>query len=535
MVLQTISQNLNQWLGPWLLRNGLTFRYVLSRPGGVLTDNPTLDALCGISWAQKLISIEAHHEGNRKVLNNNNNNNNTTNTEKDLETASSIRLRVLESYLRPALVPNERFSDIRRFQFHFRFVAWARSEFLVTKYRDSLKRIMISNPSIANSPQLEPTMNKTPFRLFDTETTTSTKSLLSRLPTSAQVKRFMEMEGWSENKNLSATHIPMTQLVTTKLGGEMICNTPRFCCAYVENDDHVDTSKLSLEEIIEVAGGHVIACGPLNALCEDSGIFQFWTRDYVESLGRYLWQRAQQKQQRSTIILDVGSGDGLLAQLLRDYFEQRRDASVMLESRTRSRKAQSQRQKRFPTNQSHNVSPTTAAVHSLPSVPSVVATDDGSWRIGEKAPVERWNVEDALAQYCYQYPEDGQSPPIQTIVLCSWMPMNEDWSALFRSSKVDEYILIGECDDGQCGDSWETWGNTSVLDEEISVENVSTSSLASTNQGHHATKNDDPIPPYCVDNYERVDMNELGKHQFSRFDCRYSKSGRTVSFRRMVT
>jgi hypothetical protein len=346
----------------------------------------------------------------------------------------------------------------------------------------------------------------------------------------------MDMEDWSEDKNLAATHVPMTELVTSKLGGQVLSNTPRFCCAYVEDDHHVDTSQLSLEEIIEVAGGHVTAGGSLNALCEVSGIFQFWTRDYIEALGRYLWLRAQEKQQHPTVILDVGSGDGLLAQLLRDYFEQQQNyISVMPEPRNRLRKARSYKQQRFPTKHAHKPTPTNAAVHSPPNVPSVVATDDGSWRIEEKAPVERWNVEDALVQYCYKYLGDGQSQPKQTIVLCSWMPMNEDWSKLFRSSKVDEYILIGECDDGQCGDPWETWGNTSALDEEIIIENTSMSSLANTDYEQPATntKNNDPIPPYRVDGYERVDLNELAKHQFSRFDCRYSKSGRTVSFRRI--
>ena len=47
-----------------------------------------------------------------------------------------------------------------------------------------------------------------------------------------------------------------------------------------------------------------------------------------------------------------------------------------------------------------------------------------------------------------------------SMVLCAWMPMGRDLSRAFRRCEsVQEYVLLGEADDGACGDNWETWGN----------------------------------------------------------------------------
>ena len=111
--------------------------------------------------------------------------------------------------------------------------------------------------------------------------------------------------------------------------------------------------------------------------------------------------------------------------------------------------------------------------------------------------------------------------------------MNEDWTSIFRSHQVDEYVLIGECDDGQCGESWETWGNPNsfVEDFDVKVEAESTGDISSTTSGSE-TNTKLPLIPYELDGYTRHDLNELASDQFSRFDCQSSKTGRTVSFRK---
>jgi len=79
-------------------------------------------------------------------------------------------------------------------------------------------------------------------------------------------------------------------------------------------------------------------------------------------------------------------------------------------------------------------------------------------------------------------------------------------------------LISSECDDGQCGDNWETWGNPTSFLEDLDEDSATLSSAAA---------------PYTVDGYARKDLDELSPFQFSRFDCRSSKAGKTVSFRKM--
>ena len=115
----------------------------------------------------------------------------------------------------------------------------------------------------------------------------------------------------------------------------------------------------------------------------------------------------------------------------------------------------------------------------------------------------------------------------QLIVLCSWMPMQEDWTQDMRSIQggADEYILIGESDDGNCGHNWYTWGNAEFYDYQDSKDNNEEGEVL-------VDMNDVPIPPYLLDGYERLDLDDLSKLQFSRFDSSDSSVGCTVSFRR---
>jgi hypothetical protein len=121
--------------------------------------------------------------------------------------------------------------------------------------------------------------------------------------------------------------------------------------------------------------------------------------------------------------------------------------------------------------------------------------------------------------------------------------MNEDWSATFRHYGVDEYILIGEADEGQCGDLWLTWGNHHFLSDLASQQhgtNISYNGGGGDQQSNYSSddnvsKNHEPVQQaalYEVDGYVRKDLIELQKFQFSRFDSSTSKYGKTVSFRR---
>ena len=79
----------------------------------------------------------------------------------------------------------------------------------------------------------------------------------------------------------------------------------------------------------------------------------------------------------------------------------------------------------------------------------LVATDSGARELAacEPGAVEARDYRSALLEHAPH------------AVLCSWMPLGEDWTAAFRSSEsVETYLLLGEVDDGCCGRPWETWG-----------------------------------------------------------------------------
>ena len=291
-----------------------------------------------------------------------------------------------------------------------------------------------------------------------------------------------------------------------------------------------DISSAGIEDVLEVVTkGYVKNCGPLNALCQEANFYQLYSKEYIQQLGDYLLKRTAARRvemkadvkephnkdnemlhdkplvSTDTIILDIGAGDGVLMHCIRDYMERKILGLTLTENKKGKRRKDSRRTNKK--NRSSNV-----------VLPTMVATDDMSWRIFAKAQVEKLSVEQALEKYATSTTsndtdgnssEKDPSQKPQVIVLCSWMPMGQDWTSHFRSAKVDEYILIGEADDGSCGDNWLTWGNPAFYDG----DGV-------------------PTPSYVKEGYQRLDMDPLTKYQFSSFDLKNSKSSKTVSFRR---
>jgi hypothetical protein len=550
MVFLNLTKSFNQWLGPFLLRQGLRARCVLGQ--GVLRDSPRTDALLWIPLAQKLISLEVHDECQRAILKGRVEpswrdyiSGGTASSETQETTSlnppseADLRLQVLEKYLRPALVKNEQWSNVQTWQFHNRFRQWARTEFLLAKHGPDLRAALDAFPAVRRSPQLTGSRSlqrrmggrltqmlagKLPLDKPETnaDDTTANDDSNSKLPTSATLIKAFQLQDWSLSKDHGATGKEMRRIAIKHLGGQVI-ELRGKSLRFVDAPPDQDMSMLTLEEILEAAGGHVMNCGPLNALCEEAGVYQLWTRDYIENLGKYLLKRTAAFG-GETIVLDVGAGDGLLAQSLRIYFEKGVEPS-------KSKKSGPRRTRPVQSSQPSPRRPL--------KIPSVVAADDGSWSItvSEKVNVEKLGVEEAIARYA----NDSEQ---QVIVLCSWMPMGDDWTPIFRKGGVDEYILIGECDDGQCGDNWETWGNhdflSEVADKElnkaISVDDDRDSDNDTDAQIADAEASIDLLATpraYEADGYARNDIDDLLPYQFSRYDCALSKFGKTVSFRRV--
>lgn len=231
------------------------------------------------------------------------------------------------------------------------------------------------------------------------------------------------------------------------------------------------------------------------ALCEEAGIYEFWTEDYVRSLGNYIMDRSQNFD-GETVVLDIGAGDGSLVYFLKRYMKEAKESSSSGLGNKKNQK----------TTKKHK------------NLPTVIATDDFSWKIDPKAEVEKLSVADALQKY-QPFDENGKRSH-RLIVICSWQPMGIDWTQQIRDNGVDEYILIGESDDGNCGDNWLTFGNPEFRDDIHLSEEESKQMDASV------------IPPYKRDGFVRVDLDDLSKMQYSRFDSSVSSSSKTISFRR---
>jgi hypothetical protein len=494
-ILSKATMRLNRVAGPFLLRNGLRIRYALAM--GHLQDNPYLDQLLTIPWAQKIISLEVHQEiTDRKKR-----------SESTLDqwiertfdsvfgvgpdheylhkiTDGQMRLKILESYLRPILVPNEKWSDVARWQFHTRFLKWAREQFLSAKYSFSLQEGFERHPKLRGTPQVAAAVQNRESSALLGSTKKDYNKLFGNatLPSTKTVIDAFGMQKWNRVKDEEGIFLRMEE-IAEDLGGRIVVvfgSSMRFADIPMDTD----VSTLSLEDLLEIAGAHVASCGPLNVLCNDHDIYQLWTKEYIDGIGDYLQDRVQSFD-GDTVILDIGAGDGLLGHLIRQKL-----ATESRNTFSYTKTTASEKKRHRP-------------------VSDVISVDDGSWRIKPKASVEKLGVDEAIKKY-------ANDPSKQVIILCSWMPASVDWTASFRSGEVDEYILIGEYDDGNCGENWETWGSHEFLPENFQVFDLQ---LEKTTL-------------FEADGYTRQTLLGLQPHHFSRFDSSDSSNSATVSFRR---
>jgi hypothetical protein len=217
------------------------------------------------------------------------------------------------------------------------------------------------------------------------------------------------------------------------------------------------TEGLDYEALLEAAGCAVAGRSEVNAYMENHEIYDYYTADYVDGLADHLVATKNEVGVDKLDVVEVGAGDGRLSQFLRRALENRGSAI------------------------------------------EVIATDDSSWRFAPAFPVENVGAERAA--------ENAH------VAVAAWMPSGVDWTESFRrSTKLVEYILIGEAWDGCCGHNWRTWGNSSFADGD----------------GSQKTQ-----PLYDRDGFEKRELRHLSKLQLSRYDCKqFAGSSRTFSFRR---
>ena len=496
--------------------------------------------------------------------------------DEDLIELGEKRVQYLEQYIRPALLPTKSWADLNRplFTHHSRiqhanyhsFVRWIRGEYLIAKYGLFVQRAVRQFPELRDDAaglSSEGVVVGTNLEGEEVEL-----PLERILPSVNTVREAFGMQDWSRRK------VPFASWVEDKNSDD-------------NNNGESNISDLSIEQIVhQHLEGQIAHSGPLNAFFEmrrreDS--YELWTREYIFGLSQYLLERIEEMDRQyysarkaitaksqafpfdtiaeqipsiETIILDVGAGDGRLVYFLRRAMEEivssKNNHSTPSPVVNIQRKHDNRKNHvpKSPISAASSISTLTKSQHTS-NLPTLIATDDGSWRAptynNKHIQVEKLSVADALAKYGPKssMPNSEQNKEetfTRLIVLCSWMPPGQDWTAGFRQSTksvdtdmvqgskrgeggegfVEEYILIGECDDGSCGHNWYTWGNP----------------IFSPFNQHCDERRSERIPlmaPYVEDGYIRFDLEDLSLFQFSRFDCKRSSESKTVSFRRRPT
>ncbi|KAL7494428.1 hypothetical protein ACHAWT_006598 [Skeletonema menzelii] len=431
----------------------------------------------------------------------------------DIEHAelANQRVQLLDQYVRPALLPTGSEQDFKQSiytneqnngQYDY-FIKWIRGEYLIAKYGLAVQQAVKRHPTLRDDAAGLNSVGDT--KSIDGEEVEVPLELI--LPKADTIIEAFGMRDWSRTK------VPVSSWIED---------------ANTMNSSH---DNLSIKDIIHnKLHGQICYSGPLNAYFEmrrreDS--YELWNYDYIFGLAQYLLDRIKDMDSIESVpvkttILDVGAGDGRLIYFLRRAMHEIRTSNTSPASTKMSLRRNG---KSFRS--------TKAKMKANPltfTMPTLIATDDGSWKApmynSKHIEVEKLSAVEAIAKYAPASPEqrlEGESSRL--IVLCSWMPPGHDWTADFRKPQssihapgesglgiVDEYILIGECDDGTCGHNFLTWGNPDAYESEDGV----------------------PVAPYAEDGYQRIELEDLSLLQISRFDCKRSSESKTVSFRRGV-
>ncbi|MGK3736156.1 MAG: hypothetical protein ACI8RD_007514 [Bacillariaceae sp.] len=254
MVFFILSKYVTKWIGTPLFRSGLRLRNKLIPTGnkiGYGETNYLIDMACLIPYSQKIISLAIYDESKRrmndfrkqrqeqqqqsKVEADDKNNNKTMMTTTTLaedtmkmmtdpivtRRLSNIRVAVLDEYLRPSLLPNNRWSDVENnWRYHLRVVAWARKEFLISKYGPHIQEALMAYPQLRNSPQLLGTtsggsggslrrrrmfldlVHRGEINLDNNKSNNSTMtSPFLQLPLSSVIINAFRMKRWNNEKN----------------------------------------------------------------------------------------------------------------------------------------------------------------------------------------------------------------------------------------------------------------------------------------------------------------------------------------------
>ncbi len=227
--------------------------------------------------------------------------------------------------------------------------------------------------------------------------------------------------------------------------------------------------------------------------------YEVFNADHIKALAKYFTGRMVELGLPALSVVEVGAGDGRFSHFLR-------------------------------------VALAKSDVEGADRV-TVTATDDNSRQLEQFYAVETCDAVEVMDRF---------KPDI---VLVSWMELGQDWTSSFRACKsVQEYVLVGEVDNGACGHPWKTWGHSFVRAASSGTATDPAKPLATGEISEPFERCEKRTAPYAADGFQRVELEELSALQLNHFDepwqmhaPRFGPDGqlqpwqswsRTVSFRR---
>ena len=143
--------------------------------------------------------------------------------------------------------------------------------------------------------------------------------------------------------------------------------------------------------------------------------FQIYTKEFVDSFAKFITDKIKEQTKKEIAIMDVGAGNGRLTHFLEETIgNQIKDKIIKF-----------------------------SAIDDLSWDNKISSSGGSPFWIQKNFKVEELSIEEAL-----------KNDP--DIVVCSWMPKDEDWTKFFKENiNIKIFIMIGE--ENECGteSSWQ--------------------------------------------------------------------------------
>jgi hypothetical protein len=229
----------------------------------------------------------------------------------------AVSLDEFESTLLPVMHPNTRRSvPLKDLENNLRFRAWVRNAFLRKRYSKASGSQSQSWWKNAEALMLRP----------------------NELPSHQQVVNMFDLQSWDRSKDADED-VERNKLLsvlktkdTTPAAEQTKNKTPTVEQGAAEPP--LQLANWNMEHVLEAMGCCVHGMNEFNVICEQHGIYDALTSDYIQALSRHILQSAHAIKNsrarlqgplggRPIVILEIGAGSGRLSHFLRESIQDR--------------------------------------------------------------------------------------------------------------------------------------------------------------------------------------------------------------------